>query len=69
MDIEFVDVKASLKNLAEELHITSEQYTLTTYYRLFIPNLYPQYDKAVYLDSDIVVRGDISKFYNINIII
>lgn len=67
VDIEFVDVKASLKNLAEELHITSEQYTLTTYYRLFIPNLYPQYDKAVYLDSDIVVRGDISKFYNINI--
>lgn len=67
VEIEFVDINSSLKALKDELHITSEQYTLTTYYRLFIPNLYPQYDKAIYLDCDVVVRGDISKFYNINI--
>jgi lipopolysaccharide biosynthesis glycosyltransferase len=34
-----------------------------TYYRLFIASLFPQYDKIVYLDCDLVVLGDISKMY------
>lgn len=35
--------------------------TYTIYYRLFIADMFPQYDKGLYLDSDIVVLGDISK--------
>ena len=35
----------------------------TIYFRLFIPELFPQYDKALYLDADIVVPGDISRLY------
>ncbi|MBQ7973395.1 MAG: glycosyltransferase family 8 protein, partial [Clostridia bacterium] len=30
-------------------------------------NLYPQYDKILYIDCDVVVRGDISQLYNIDI--
>lgn len=67
VNIEFVDVKSSLEEFATRLHITSKQYTQTTYFRMFIPSLYPQYKKALYLDSDIIVREDISKLYNINI--
>ena len=37
--------------------------SLTIYFRLFIPVLFPQYDKAIYLDSDIVVPGDIAKLW------
>ena len=37
--------------------------SLTIYFRLFIPELFPQYDKAIYLDSDIVVPGDISRLW------
>ena len=46
---------------------TRDYYSKTTYFRLFIPTLYPQYDKALYLDADIVVNDDIAKLYNINI--
>ena len=46
---------------------TRDYYTKTTYFRLFIPDLYPQYDKVLYLDSDIVVLGDIAELYNTNI--
>lgn len=35
--------------------------TYTIYYRLFIADMFPQYDKGLYLDSDIVVLGDISE--------
>lgn len=64
--VEFVDVRELLKEVMERLH-TCIYYTQTTYYRLFIANLYPQYDKVLYIDSDVVVRGDVSKLYNIEI--
>ena len=37
--------------------------SLTIFFRLFIPELFPQYDKAIYLDADLVVPGDISLLY------
>jgi len=37
--------------------------SLSIYFRLFIPMLFPQYDKGIYLDADIVVPGDISKLW------
>ncbi len=61
--IEFVDLNYYIQKIQDKLY-TRDYYTKTTYFRLFIPNLYPQYDKAIYLDSDIVVLGDISKLYN-----
>ena len=67
VNIEFVDVKQSLEEFATRLHIASSQYTQTTYFRMFIPSLYPQLKKALYLDCDIVIRDDISKLYNTNI--
>jgi len=36
-----------------------------TYFRAFIPRLFPQYDKAVYLDVDITINADIAEFYNV----
>lgn len=61
--IEFVDLNYYIEDVKDKLY-TRDYYTKTTYFRLFIPNLYPQYDKVLYLDSDIVVLGDIAKLYN-----
>ena len=43
-----------------------DYYTISIFYRLFISELYPDYHKAIYLDCDIVVPGDISEMYNID---
>ncbi len=40
-----------------------DYYTLTTYYRILIPDTFIFLDKALYLDSDIVVLDDLSKLY------
>jgi lipopolysaccharide biosynthesis glycosyltransferase len=37
---------------------------VVTYYRLFIASMFPQYQKIIYLDCDLVVLGDISKLYH-----
>ena len=34
------------------------------YYRAFIPLMFPLYKKAVYIDSDTILRGDIGELYD-----
>lgn len=59
----FVNVAEKLAKTGNLLH-TRDYYSKTTYYRLFIPTMFPEYDKALYLDCDIAVNGDISELYN-----
>lgn len=63
VNIEFVDLNYYIEKVQDKLY-TRDYYTNTTYFRLFLPELYPQYDKVLYLDSDIIVLGDVSKLYN-----
>ena len=60
--IRFVDVADHLKKIAKFLQLR-DYYTSAIYYRLFIVGMFPQLDKAVYLDCDTVVLGDISELY------
>ncbi len=47
--------------------VTSTHLTIEAVYRLLIPELLPQYDKVLYLDCDIIVKGDISELYHYEI--
>ena len=64
--IEFVDLNNYLEKFNDKFY-TRDYYSKTTYYRLFIPDLYPEYDKVIYLDSDMTVLTDVAKLYNIDI--
>ena len=64
--ITFVDVGERLDEVKRDLQLR-DYYTGATYYRIFIAGMFPQYDKALYLDGDTVVLGDIAKLYNANI--
>ncbi|MDD6995442.1 MAG: glycosyltransferase family 8 protein [Candidatus Borkfalkiaceae bacterium] len=64
--VNFVDVTERLAVLSEELQLR-DYYSCATYYRIFIAGMFPEYDKAVYLDSDIVVCCDIAEFFDIEI--
>ncbi len=64
--IEFKDVEDELKNLKDILP-DAKIFTMASYYRLFIETMYPNLDKAIYLDGDIVVPGDISELYKIDL--
>ena len=66
IDIEFVNLNCYVEKVKDKL-FTRDYYTNATYFRLFIPELYPQYEKALYLDSDTVVLADIAELYNTDI--
>ena len=58
--IEFVDLNYYIDQVKDKLY-TRDYYTNTTYFRLFIPNLYPQYSKAIYIDADTIALGDMAE--------
>lgn len=55
-------IEKELKLMYTNFHFSKEMF-----YRILIPDVFPQFDKAIYLDSDIAVLGDISEFYNIDL--
>ena len=60
--VSFDDVSAYLTSIQDKLPIR-DYYSKTTYYRLFIADMFPSLDKVIYIDSDTVVQGDISELY------
>ena len=66
ISIEFVDLTYYIEKVKDKLY-TRDYYSKSTYFRLFIPDLYPQYDKVLYLDSDITILTDIAKLYHIRL--
>ena len=61
--IDFVDISENVKHIKSWFK-NVYHFSVASYYRLFIASLFPQYDKIVYLDCDLVVLGDIAELYN-----
>ena len=64
--IDFADISRELETIKSRLK-NVYHFSIVTYYRLFIASLFPQYDKIIYIDCDLVVTGDISKLYNVEL--
>ncbi|MBQ3235431.1 MAG: glycosyltransferase family 8 protein, partial [Clostridia bacterium] len=65
-EIIFVDIRGKVEKTSDNLPLR-DYYSKTTYFRFYISELYPEYDKAIYIDSDTVVLGDISELYDTEI--
>ncbi len=65
-EISFEDVTDYLHSISDKLPIR-DYYSKTTYFRLFIAEMFPEYSKAIYIDSDTIVQGDISELYHVDI--
>ena len=64
--LEFPDISHYVATFAQRLH-TRDYYSCSTYYRLFIPRLYPELSKALYLDSDLVLQEDVARLYDLDL--
>lgn len=67
--IEFIPMSDGLESITDRKsnHLRCEYFTLTIYFRLFIAAMFPQYDKGIYIDSDVVLLGDIAELFNTDI--
>lgn len=60
--IEMDTYKEKLKNVFVDRHLS-----IATYYRFFLPELFKDINKILYLDTDILIMDDIEKIYNVDI--
>lgn len=67
--IRFEYIRNGLETITDrtENRLRCDYFTLTIYFRLFIPEMFKEYNKGIYIDSDVVVIGDISELYNVNL--
>lgn len=67
--ISLTPMKANFDALDDRMsnRLRCDYFTLTIYFRLFIPAMFPQYDKGIYIDSDVVLTSDIAELYDIEI--
>ena len=61
--IAFVNVEEYLQDVQQYFRLR-DYYTSAIYYRLFIVGMFPNLDKALYLDCDIVALSDVAELYN-----
>ncbi|WEV37057.1 glycosyltransferase family 8 protein [Lactobacillus sp. ESL0677] len=59
-------VIAPIENRPEN-YLKADFFTMSIFYRLYIPDLFPQYDKAIYLDADTIINDDVAKLYSTNL--
>ncbi len=64
--IQIVNVHEKIESIRNKVALR-DYYSVSIYFRLFIPSMFPQYNKAIYLDSDIVLNRDIAEMFNENI--
>ena len=65
-EIYFENVGEYLESIAHKFPLR-DYYSKTTYFRLFIADMHPEYDKAIYIDSDTIIQGDMSDLFDIDI--
>ena len=64
LGIGFLDVDAALGDIELPHH---GHFRPETYYRLLAPSLLPNVDKAIYLDSDLIVDADVAKLFDTDV--
>ena len=65
VSIQFCDVSRLVSQY--DLTTNNPHISVETYYRFLIQRLMPYYDKVLYLDSDLIVKGDVSELFNVEL--
>ncbi|QPK94470.1 DUF4422 domain-containing protein [Actinomyces sp. zg-332] len=63
--LRFVDI-SRFENEFKHLFLRGH-FTIETWFRLFMPKIMPNYEKILYLDSDLVVNHDVAELYKTDV--
>lgn len=67
--IDFIPMQMELDSITNSSanFLRCDFFTLTIFFRIFIPAMFPQYDKGIYIDSDTMILDDLAKLYDIDL--
>ena len=62
IELSFMDMKGRLQDLFDETRIKSH-YSKEMFYKLLAPSIFPQHEKMLITDVDVIFPGDVSRDY------
>ena len=68
----FGNASVRFHNVARMVHgydlgTNNEHISMETYYRFLVQDILSDYDKVLYLDSDLIVRGDVAELFDVEL--
>ena len=64
--IRFVDISAFITSINQDLFYIEIHVSLSTYFRIFIQEIFRNFPKVLYLDSDIIILDDVATLFDFN---
>ena len=66
--LRFFNIDEFIKNTFKDisLSISNKRWSISTYYRIFIPFIMQNYEKVLYIDSDTVINRNLDDIYKID---
>lgn len=65
VSINFINVYPIISRYKKEIFSLNSHFSIETYYRFFLAEIFQTDDKCLYIDSDTIIQSDISKLYQI----
>ena len=59
----FIDIDAYLENMDPSVFKLNAHFSVATYYRFFIPEIFRNFDRLLYLDCDLIAHHNIAELY------
>ena len=59
----FIDIGAYLENVDPSVFKLNAHFSVATYYRFFIPEIFRNFDRLLYLDCDLVAHHNLAELY------
>ena len=66
ISIRFFNIKKYIERYDNYL-FTNEYFSLAAYFRILIPDIFLDYEKVIYLDSDVMLMNDVALLYNMEL--
>lgn len=67
VSVRLFDMAAYLKGRDLSGFYITAYVSVATYYRFFLPDILADYDKALYLDCDLIIQGDVAELYAVDL--
>lgn len=65
--LRFFDITEYISDIFADIELTTKKYwSVEMYYRIVIPLIMQNYERVLYLDSDIVINGNINELFDIS---
>ena len=66
VQIRFIRPETYMQGIDLSVFYVRSHFSLPTYYRLFIPEIFRKYDRVLYLDCDMIVLDDVAKLFGLD---